>query len=62
MKVEETFTVCNNTNGVIATRNKASVEINSENNEIKMHDFIYTFEEIIAISDKLQSLEPLTFS
>ena len=52
--------------GVIAVREKASVQINEECKEVKMHDYSYTFEEIIAIADKLRAMMPieekLTFS
>ena len=52
--------------GVIAVREKASVQINEKCKEVKMHDYSYTFEEIIAIADKLRAIMPvekkLTFS
>ena len=64
MKKNETFTIVDNVNsdGIIAVREKSSVEINEEDNEVKMHDFIYTFEEIVAVADKLKSMKSLTFS
>ena len=60
----ETFTIVDsvNSDGIIAVREKSSVEINEEDNEVKMHDFIYTFEEIVAVADKLKSMKSLTFS
>jgi len=42
--------------GVIAVREKASVQIDKDHNEVKMHDFTYTFEEVIAVADKLKTL------
>ena len=51
---------------VIAVREKASVVINEARKEVKMHDFSYTFDEIIAVADKLQAISTpkrkLTFS
>ena len=52
--------------GIIAVREKASVVINEARKEVKMHDFTYTFDEIIAVADKLQAISTpkrkLTFS
>jgi len=53
--------------GVIAIREKASVQINQQNSSVKMHDFMYSFDEIIAIADKLKAIKAedekeLTFS
>ena len=52
--------------GIIAVREKASVVINEARKEVKMHDFSYTFDEIIAVADKLQAISTpkrkLTFS
>ena len=45
--------------GVIAVREKASVQINKERKEVKMHDYSYSFDEIIAIADKLKAVMPL---
>ena len=42
--------------GVIAVREKASVEIDENHKEVKMHDFIYSFHEIIAVGKKLERL------
>ena len=42
--------------GIIAVREKASVVINEDRKEVKMHDFTYTFDEIIAVADKLQAI------
>ena len=41
---------------VIAVREKASVQIDKKNKEVKMHDYIYTFDEIIATSEKLNHI------
>ena len=64
MKQNESFTIVDrvNSDGIIAVREKASVQIDEEKNEVRMHDFIYTFEEIVAVSDKLKNLKTLTFS
>ena len=43
--------------GIIAVREKASVQINRERKEVKMHDFSYSFDEIIAVADKLKAIE-----
>ena len=52
--------------GIIAVREKASVVIDEARKEVKMHDFTYTFDEIIAVADKLQAISTpkrkLTFS
>ena len=42
--------------GIIAVREKASVVIDEARKEVKMHDFTYTFDEIIAVADKLQAI------
>ena len=52
--------------GIIAVSEKASVQIDEKRKEVKMHDYSYTFDEIIAIADKLQTISTpkrkLTFS
>ena len=45
--------------GVIAVREKASVQIDKERKEVKMHDYCYSFDEIIAVADKLKAVMPL---
>ena len=45
----------NDTN-IIAVREKASVQIDENHKEVKMHDFIYSFHEIIAVGKKLERL------
>ena len=66
--IADRFTIVNGTDneGIIAVREKASVQINKERKEVKMHDFTYTFNEIIAVADKLKAISPvekkLTFS
>ena len=68
MKQNESFTIVDrvNSDGIIAVREKASVQIDRERKEVKMHDFTYTFNEIIAVADKLKAISPvekrLTFS
>ena len=66
MKLNEKFSTINDDVGVIAVREKASVEIDEDYKEVKMHDFTYTFDEIIAVADKLQAIstpkKKLTFS
>ena len=41
---------------VIAVRQKISVHIDDKCKEVKMHDYSYTFDEIIAVADKLKTL------
>tara|TARA_R100000306_G_scaffold10588_1_gene13172 strand:- start:666 stop:860 length:195 start_codon:yes stop_codon:yes gene_type:complete len=41
---------------IIAVREKASVQIDEGNRQVKMHDFNYTFDEIIAVAEKLKTL------
>jgi len=66
--ITDKFTIVNGVDneGVIAVREKASVQIDRERKEVKMHDFTYTFNEIIAVADKLKAISPvekrLTFS
>ena len=40
----------------IAIREKASVQVDEDKKEVKMHDFIYTFDEIMAVASKLRTL------
>tara|TARA_Y100000310_G_scaffold109754_1_gene108209 strand:- start:369 stop:590 length:222 start_codon:yes stop_codon:yes gene_type:complete len=42
--------------GIIAVREQVSVAIDETRKEIKMHDLTYTFDEIIAISRKIEKL------
>ena len=60
------FTIVNRDEGVIAVREKASVQIDKNHKEVKMHDYTYTFSEIIAVADQLRAIMPaeekLTFS
>ena len=44
--------------GVIAVREKTSVQIDKERREVKMHDFSYTFDEIVAVADRLKAIMP----
>ena len=68
MKQSERFTIIDkvDSNGIVAVREKPSVEINEETKKVKMHDFIYSFDEIIAVGNKLQAIsasnKKLTFS
>ena len=66
MKLNEKFSIINDDVGVIAVREKTSVQIDENHKEVKMHDFTYTFDEIIAVADKLQAIsipkKKLTFS
>ena len=48
--------------GVIALRSKPSVTIDMEDKKVGMQDLYYTFDEIIAIANKLKSIKTLTFS
>ena len=56
MKLNEKFSIINDDVGVIAVREKASVEIDENHKEVKMHDFIYSFHEIIAVGKKLEQI------
>ena len=56
MKLNEKFSIINDDVGVIAVREKASVEIDQDYKEVKMHDFCYSFNEIIAVGKKLEKL------
>ena len=56
MKVNEKFSIINDNVGVIAVREKASVEIDEDYKEVKMHDFCYSFNEIIAVGKRLEEL------
>ena len=57
MKSNEKFSIVNDNVGVIAIREKASVEIDEDSMEVKMHDFLYSFDEIIAIGKKLTNIK-----
>ena len=57
MKLNEKFSIVNDNVGVIAIREKASVEIDEDSMEVKMHDFLYSFDEIIAIGKKLTNIK-----
>ena len=50
--------------GIIAVREKASVQVDRQKKVVKMHDYSYTFDEIIAVAEKLKRLDStnLTFS
>ena len=52
----EEMTITDTKDGVIATRNRISVTVNTESNVVSMKDLEYTFEEIFAIADKLKSI------
>ena len=56
MKLNEKFSIINEDVGVIAVREKASVEIDEDYKEVKMHDFCYSFNEIIAVGKRLEEL------
>ena len=57
MKLNEKFSIVNDNVGVIAIREKASVEIDENSMEVKMHDFLYSFDEIIAVGKKLTNIK-----
>ena len=57
MKLNEKFSIINDSVGVIAVREKASVEIDEDGMEVKMHDFCYSFDEIIAVGKKLSNIK-----
>ena len=56
MKLNEKFSIIYDDVGVIAVREKASVEIDEDYKEVKMHDFCYSFNEIIAVGKRLEEL------
>ena len=57
MRKHKVFSICNDMeDGVIAIREKSSVEIDKSSGEVKMHDFIYTFDEIIAVGERLTEI------
>ena len=41
---------------VIAVRQKTSVHIVDKHKVVKMHDYSYTFDEIIAVAERLKAL------
>tara|TARA_Y100000034_G_C6525797_1_gene226408 strand:+ start:18 stop:257 length:240 start_codon:yes stop_codon:yes gene_type:complete len=64
--IVDRFTIVDRDEGIIAVREKASVQIDKDRKEVKMHDYSYTFNEIIAVADQLKAIMPvekkLTFS
>ena len=58
--VTDRFTVIDKIDkeGVIAVREKTSVQIDKARREVKMHDFSYTFDEIVAVADRLKAIMP----
>ena len=58
--VTDRFTVIDKIDkeGVIAVREKTSVQIDKKRREVKMHDFSYTFDEIVAVADRLKAIMP----
>ena len=62
MKLNEKFSIINDDVGVIAVREKASVQVDKQKKVVKMHDYSYTFDEIIAVAERLKTLNTLTFS
>ena len=57
--INDRFTIIDQDQGVIAVREKTSVEIDEKLKEVRMHDFRYSFEEIIAVADKLKNVLPV---
>ena len=62
----ETLTITMNDDDVIATRSKTSVEINREQGKVSFYELYYTYEEVLAIAQKIEDMglvKPLpTFS
>ena len=62
----ETLTIAIDNNEVIATRSKTSVEINREQGKVSFNELYYTYEEVLAIAQKIEDMglvKPLpTFS
>ena len=54
--MSETMTITDTKDGVIATRNRISVTVDTESNVVSMKDLEYSYEEIFAIADKLRSI------
>ena len=56
--IVDRFTIVDKLNktNVIAVREKASVQIDEDDRKVKMHDFSYKFDEIIAVAEKLKTL------
>ena len=52
----EEMTITDTKDGVLATRNRISVTVDTESNVVSMKDLSYTFEEIFALADKLKSI------
>lgn len=51
-----------NSEGIIAIREKTSVQIDQELKTVTMHDYSYTFDEIIAIGDRIRAINKATKS
>ena len=62
----ETLTITMNDDDVIATRSKTSVEINREQGKVSFNELYCTYEEVLAIAQKIEDMglvKPLpTFS
>ena len=62
----ETLTIAVDNNDIIATRSKTSVEINREQGKVSFNELYYTYEEVLAIAQKIEDMglvKPLpTFS
>ena len=56
--IVDRFTIVDKTDDtdVIAVREKVSVQIDENRKTVNLHDYTYTFDEIIAVADKLKSL------
>ena len=56
--IVDRFTIVDKTDDtdVIAVREKVSVQIDGNRKTVNLHDYTYTFDEIIAVADKLKSL------
>ena len=52
----ETLTIAIDNNDVIATRSKTSVEINREQGKVSFNELYYTYEEVLAIAQKLEDM------
>ena len=42
--------------GIIAVREKVSVQIDKQQKQVKMHDYSYSFDKIIAVADRLKAM------
>ena len=54
--------IIDNNDKILAVRKTACVEILPNENEVKMHELYYSFDDIIAIANKIKAIKDLKFS